>query len=58
MPSSAVHDHGERWDDSDVAALKQHLASGKTHKLIAEVIGRTKVAVDSKVKRLRRQGLL
>lgn len=55
--SSTVHDHGERWDDSDVASLKERLARDETYEEIAEHMGRTRTAVASKVKRLRKKGM-
>ena len=40
------------WTPEDVAALREHILDGVTHRRIAEILGRTKSAVDSKVKSL------
>jgi len=52
------HDHGEAWDASDVRALREFLRRGWTLQQIADRMGRTYGAVNSRVYRMRRDGLL
>ena len=48
-----THDHGDRWDPADVAALYGLLDRGLTHAECADRLGRTVAAVRSKLYRLR-----
>lgn len=48
------HDHRQRWDDGDIAALIELRAQGHTITVCATRLGRTTSAVRSKLYRLRR----
>lgn len=54
MSDPRIHDAGELWDASDGRALWALLAEGLTHTQIAQRLGRTVVAVRSKLYRLRK----
>jgi hypothetical protein len=54
MAHDLEHDHAERWDRSDVKALRELRWIGLTIAAIALRLGRTPAAVRSKLYRLRK----
>jgi hypothetical protein len=46
------HDHNDKWDDNDVATLQRLIGEGKNDRTIAQLMGRTPKAVQSKRYRL------
>ena len=53
MRDATTHDHDERWDSADIAALYELLERGLTHAECADRLGRTVGAIRSKLYRLR-----
>lgn len=51
---SSMHDHDEKWDQSDHLALLRLVGQGASYKQIASQMGRTKGAVRSKLYRIRK----
>lgn len=51
------HDHNEPWDNSDIRVLKQCRRAGMTSEEIGDKLGRSGVAVKSKIARLRAKGV-
>lgn len=58
MAGVESHDWGEPWDDSDIKALRKYMETNLTVQQIADLMGRTWGGVNSKIYRLRRDGLL
>lgn len=50
------HDHKDKWDRADTSTLKALVIQGYSRRQIADRMGRTMKAVDSKIYRLRKVG--
>ncbi len=54
MTDPTIHDHDERWDKSDVGALRALRKAGLTYRQIAGRLGRTSRAIAGRLGRTSR----
>ncbi len=56
MTDPTIHDHDERWDESDFDAMRSLRKAGLTYRQIAGRLGRTSRAIASALHRLKKAG--